>query len=81
MIPKKTGVPQNPGRYGFKLFYTHLNNSLDIGLNSFRGGSAGKRAQKKPRYVARLGPLIKLEYSWIINVSEDVLGYRYPLGW
>lgn len=52
-----------------------------MGLNFFGGGSAGKRAQKKPRYVARLGPLIKLEYSWIINVSEDVPGYRYPLDW
>jgi hypothetical protein len=45
---KENRVPQNPRRYGFKLFYTHLKNSLDMGLNSFRGGSAGKRAKKSP---------------------------------
>ena len=52
-----------------------------MGLNVFGGGSAEKRAQKKPRFVARLDSLIKVEYAWIISVSEDVLGYRYPLGW
>lgn len=50
-----------------------------MGLNFFGGGSAGKRAQKKPRYVARLGPLIKVKYSWIINVPEGVPECRYPL--
>ena len=40
---KEDGVPQNLGRYGFKLFYTHLKKSLDMGLNLFEGGSAGER--------------------------------------
>lgn len=52
-----------------------------MGLNFFGGGSAGKRAQKKPRHLARLNPVNKVEYPWIISVPEDVLGYRYPLGW
>ena len=47
MIPKKTGVHQNPGRYGFKLFYTHLKKSLDMDFNFFWGGSAGKKGTKK----------------------------------
>jgi hypothetical protein len=40
---KEDGEPQNLGRYGYKLFYTHLKKSLDMGLNLFEGGSAGER--------------------------------------
>lgn len=54
-------VHQKPGRYGYKLFYTHLKKSLDMGLNFFGGRATGKRAQKKAA---------NLDWDWPLLLKE-----------